>query len=50
MISNIIEILQDHEFYGGGEHIEFAKGSNELVTDWKGIKRKVKRKWRSKRK
>lgn len=50
MIKEIIEILRSGDFYGGTENIEFAKGSNELVTNWKGFKRKAKRKWLSRRK
>lgn len=45
MISNIIEILHKGDYYNGTKEVEFAKGSDELVTDLKGFKRKVKRKW-----
>lgn len=41
----IIKILSSGEFYGAGKYTEIAKGKNELVTDWKGFKRKIKRKW-----
>jgi len=47
-IKVIIDTLRDGNFYGGGECIEIAKGKNEIVTDWKGIKRKIKR-WRFKK-
>ena len=43
MISNTIAILQSNNFYGAGEFTEIAKGKHELVTDWKGFKRKI---WR----
>tara|TARA_R110000772_G_scaffold36098_3_gene86636 strand:+ start:736 stop:888 length:153 start_codon:yes stop_codon:yes gene_type:complete len=43
----IVDALRDGNFYGGGEHIEIAKGKNEIVTDWKGIKAKIKRKIKS---
>lgn len=43
MIALIIKTLQSGEFYGAGKCIEIAKGKNELVTDWAGIKRKIKR-------
>ena len=43
MIINIIDTLQGNDFYGSGKYTEIAKGKNELVTDWKGFKRKVKR-------
>lgn len=49
MISEIIQALQLDEFYGGGKYVEIAKGKNELVTDLKGLKRKVKRIWLSRK-
>tara|TARA_R110000822_G_scaffold208169_4_gene344106 strand:- start:3843 stop:3992 length:150 start_codon:yes stop_codon:yes gene_type:complete len=42
-IFKILEVLRSCDFYGAGKHVEIAKGSNEIVTDWQGIKRKVKR-------
>ena len=42
-IVKIVDALRDGYFYGGGEHIEIAKGKNEIVTDWKSIKEKIKR-------
>ncbi len=50
MISIIIKLLEKGEFYNGGNFIEIAKGKNELVTDWKGFKRKAKRIWQQKKK
>lgn len=49
MIKQIIKALQIDDFYGGGKCIEIAKGKNEMVTDLKGLKRKVKRVWLSRR-
>jgi len=46
MITEIIKILQDKDYYGAGEYTEIAKGKHEMVTSWKGIKRKIKRQWR----
>ena len=43
-IIKIIDALRDGHFYGGGECIEIAKGKREIVTDWKSIKEKIKRK------
>ena len=43
MISEIIKTLQGADYYGGGEEIERAKGKYELVTTWRGMKRKLKR-------
>ena len=45
MISNIVELLQKDTFYGAGECTEIAKGKNEIVTTFKGFKRKIKREW-----
>lgn len=50
MIADIITALQQGDYYGGGKFIEFAKGEKELVSNWKGFKRKVKRKWHSRKK
>lgn len=50
MITEIIDLLHKDNFYGGGEVIEIAKGKNELVTNWKGFKRKIKRIWLLKKK
>ena len=46
MITEIIKILQDGDYYGAGGYTEIAKGKYEMVTSWKGIKRKIKRQWR----
>tara|TARA_R110000796_G_scaffold31212_1_gene83003 strand:- start:1607 stop:1765 length:159 start_codon:yes stop_codon:yes gene_type:complete len=48
-IKTIIDTLQDGHFYGAGEFVEIAKGSKEIVTDFKSIKTKIRRKWLSKR-
>ena len=47
MISEVIKILRSEDFYGAGEYTEIAKGKREMVTSWKGIKRKVKRQYKS---
>ena len=44
MIATIIEQLRTQDFYGAGEHTEIAKGKYQMVKDWKGFKRKLKRK------
>ena len=44
-IIKIVDVLRDGHFYGSGDYIEIAKGKNELVTDWIGIKTKIRRKW-----
>ena len=48
MIAQIIRTLQSNEFYGAGEFTEIAKGKNEIVTNRKGAKRKIKRILKSK--
>ena len=49
MIKLIIELLQSDEWINTkSEWIEIAKGKNELATDWKTAKNKVKR-WRLKK-
>ena len=45
----IINILRSQNFYGCSDNIEIAKGKNEMVTDWKGFKRKMKRQWQLRR-
>ena len=47
MISEVIKILRSEDFYGAGEYTEIAKGKREMVTSWKGTKRKVKRQYKS---
>ena len=50
MIFEIVKLARAHNFYGGGEHIEIAKGKNQLVMNWKGFKRKTIRLWQLKKK
>ena len=40
----IIEILQQRDYYGAGKFTEIAKGKYEMVRSWKDIKEKIKRK------
>jgi hypothetical protein len=49
MIRLIIDLLQQEEWIGKSEVIELAKGKNELATDWKSAKYKIKRIWQSKK-
>ena len=48
-IANTIAILQSDDFYGAGEFTEIAKGKHEMLSDWKGFKRKIQRAWQSRR-
>ena len=43
-IIKIIDTLRDGHFYGAGPFTEIAKGKNEIIIDWKSIKRKIRRK------
>jgi len=43
MIAEIIKTLQAGDFYGAGEYTEIAKGKHEMVTSFRGAKRKIKR-------
>lgn len=45
MITDIIKHLQSSEHYGVGEFIEIAKGKNEMIFNYKDLKRKIKRQW-----
>lgn len=47
MIAEIIKTLQSNDFHGAGKYTEIAKGKNQIVTDFKGLKRKSKRIWLS---
>ena len=49
MITETIKILQKDNYYGGGKHIEIAKGKNEYVTTWSDLIRKIKRIWLSRK-
>jgi hypothetical protein len=43
MIGEIIKILQQDNYYGAGEFTEIAKGKHQMVGNFKGFKRKIKR-------
>ena len=49
MIKEIIDLLNSDDFYNVSDTVEIAKGKNQLVTTWKGFKRKIKRKWQLKK-
>lgn len=44
MITETIEMLRGGDFYGAGKLTEMAKGKHQLITGYKGMKRKIKRK------
>ena len=45
MITQFLDILRENDLYGVGENVEIAKGKHELVTNWKDVKTKIKRRW-----
>ena len=45
----IIKLCSMLPFYGGGEHIEIAKGKHAIVKDLKKFKEQVKRTYKAKR-
>lgn len=45
----VLKVLQSLEHFGAGKYTEIAKGKHELVTDFRGVKRKVKRLWLSRK-
>lgn len=49
MIAEIINTLRQHDFYGAGEFTEIAKGKNEMITSLKGMNRKIRRVWQSRK-
>lgn len=50
MIRLIIDLLQSDDWLNtGSEVIEVAKGKNELATNFKTAKRKIKRQWQSRK-
>jgi len=49
MIAEIIATLHSNDFYGAGKCTEIGKGKHELITDFKGLKRKATRLWRTKK-
>jgi hypothetical protein len=42
-IKQILDTLQSHHFHGAGDHVEIAKGRNEMITTFSGMKNKLKR-------
>lgn len=50
MIHLIIDLLQSQEWLNtGSETIEIAKGKNQLATNIKQAKRKLRRQWHNKK-
>lgn len=43
MITNIIELLKQKDFYGVSKDIDTAKGFYAIPTDWKKAKQLIKR-------
>jgi hypothetical protein len=49
LIRLTLDLLRANDWYGQSEIIEIAKGKNELPTNFKGVKQKIKRQWQSKK-
>lgn len=50
MIKLILELLRSDDWTNTNSNwIELAKGKNELATDWKTAKKKIRRQWQSKK-
>jgi len=49
MITEIIDLLRKGDFYGAGKYTEIAKGENEIIQNFSVFKRKIKRKWQSRK-
>lgn len=47
-MEELFKLLAINEWYDGDEFIQIAKGKYELVSDWKGLKNKIKRKLKTK--
>ncbi len=47
-MKEILDILHSQDFIGVSKTIDIAKGRNELVTDWRDVKQKIKRIWQKK--
>jgi hypothetical protein len=50
MIKLILELLRSDDWTETkSDWIELAKGKNELATDWKTAKKKIRRQWQSRK-
>ncbi len=43
MIQNIINLLQERDYYNVSKDIDIAKGKYEIPSSWKGVKNLFKR-------
>mgnify|MGYP000574939068 FL=1 len=43
MIQNIINLLQEKDYYNVSKDIDIAKGKYEIPSTWKGVKNLFKR-------
>ena len=43
MIQNIINLLQEKDYYNVSKDIDIAKGKYEIPSSWKGVKNLFKR-------
>jgi len=43
MITNIIDLLQQNDYYKVSDDVDIAKGKYEIPNNWKGVKNLFKR-------
>ena len=43
MLQQTLDLLMNNDFYGGGKHIEIAKGKYEYINTFSDAKEKIKR-------
>lgn len=48
-MKELLDLLHSKDFYGVSNTVDIAKGKHELITDWKDVRKKIKRVWQSKR-
>lgn len=48
-IISVIDVIRSRDFYGVSDNMEIAKGRNQIVSNWKDAKVKIKRLIKAKR-
>jgi hypothetical protein len=44
-MKEFLDLLHSKDFYNVSENIEILKGKNEMVTNWREAREKIKRVW-----
>lgn len=47
-MKDLLDLLHSQDFYGVSNTVDIAKGKHELITDWKDVRKKIKRVWQKK--